>query len=215
MCTVLYTNQTTCKENKTACESSCSVFSSIPAVAVGWNQLVYKGGSKPLLVDLGSGKGWFCRKYAEKYPEWNVLGLEIRELLVERAMNWNQGTQKLFNLHYMFCNINVSLESILKNAVDCNLQRLSIQFPDPHFKRRHYKRRLVTDTLYFFKTDVEQVFLSAADIFVRNKFVYVAWEDDCHPWGVPTERELSCVRHSRRIYRCIFLKDITECKDMK
>jgi len=51
----------------------------------GWNKQVYRDATKPLLIDLGSGKGWFCLRYAEAHPDWNVLGLEIREVLVQRV----------------------------------------------------------------------------------------------------------------------------------
>lgn len=54
-------------------------------IQYGWNEQVYKDSTKPLLIDLGCGKGWFCLHYAEAYPDWNVLGLEIRESLVQRV----------------------------------------------------------------------------------------------------------------------------------
>ncbi|EME28821.1 tRNA (guanine-N7-)-methyltransferase [Galdieria sulphuraria] len=147
----------------------------------GWNKQVYRDSTKPLLIDLGSGKGWFCLRYAETYPDWNVLGLEIREALVQRALTWIQQRQ-LTNLYYMFCNINVSLAQILENIVDCKVLRVSIQFPDPHFKRRHHKRRLVTDelvqTLFHYlpnesevliQTDVEETYFSAIEKFQNNQ----------------------------------------------
>ncbi|KAK4523215.1 hypothetical protein GAYE_PCTG44G1108 [Galdieria yellowstonensis] len=183
----------------------------------GWNKQVYRDATKPLLIDLGSGKGWFCLRYAEAHPDWNVLGLEIREVLVQRALNWVQQRQ-LTNLHYLFCNINVSLERILENTVDCKVLRVAIQFPDPHFKRRHQKRRLVTDelvqTLYkylpsegqvFVQTDVEQVYYAAIEKFQNNNFLMLPC--DSRPWtNIPTEREICCENKARTIYRAIFCK---------
>lgn len=96
-------------------------------IQYGWNEQVYKDSTKPLLIDLGCGKGWFCLHYAEAYPDWNVLGLEIRESLVQRAMTWVLQRQ-LTNLHYMFCNVNVSLGQVLENIVNSKVLRVSIQF---------------------------------------------------------------------------------------
>ncbi|GJQ13522.1 hypothetical protein GpartN1_g5313.t1 [Galdieria partita] len=186
----------------------------------GWNKQVYGDSTKPLLIDLGSGKGWFCLRYAEAQSEWNVLGLEIREALVQRALTWVQQRQ-LTNLHYMFCNINVSLGQILENIVDSKVLRVSIQFPDPHLKRRHHKRRLVTDALVqtlfrylpnesevLLQTDIEEIYSSAIEKFQNNQFVMKPWQSDSHPWQISTEREMACRNRGQPIYCSIFSKKV-------
>ena len=41
--------------------------------------------SQPIHVDVGCGKGHFCADLAEARPDLNVLGIEIRDPLVEEA----------------------------------------------------------------------------------------------------------------------------------
>lgn len=134
--------------------------------------------------------------------------------------------RQLTNLHYMFCNVNVSLGQVLENIVNSKVLRVSIQFPDPHFKRSHQKRRLVTDTLVqtlgaylpseseiLVQTDVEQVYSSVVETFQNNGFVRKQWQNDTHPWHIPTEREISCRNHGRPIYRAIFSKNTVPSKN--
>jgi hypothetical protein len=51
---------------------------------------------------------------AQVEPRWNFLGLEIRQPLVHEANTWRQEL-RLTNLHYLFCNVNNSLRSLLSS----------------------------------------------------------------------------------------------------
>ncbi|NEN93682.1 MAG: tRNA (guanosine(46)-N7)-methyltransferase TrmB, partial [Okeania sp. SIO3H1] len=107
---------------------------------------IYSDINKPLHLDIGCGRGKFLWQMAQTEPEWNFLGLEIREPLVIEANNLLN--EKGFNnLHYLFCNANISLEKILQSLPEGKLQRVSILFPDPWFKRRHQIRRVVQPKL--------------------------------------------------------------------
>ena len=66
--------------------------------------------------------------HGEVQTDWNFLGLEIGEPLVEEANLWRD-EKGLTNLHYLFCNANSSLEPILETFSAGSLQRISIQFP--------------------------------------------------------------------------------------
>lgn len=61
--------------------------------------------------------------------------------VVERANAWAAllGCQK--RVHFLSTNATVSLESLLSTYTG-TLARVYIQFPDPHFKRRHKKRQI-------------------------------------------------------------------------
>ena len=76
----------------------------------------------------------------------NYLGVEIRKSLVVAAEKERQELG-LTNLRFLFCNANVSLNNWLSNLSIDLLESVSIQFPDPWFKRRHQKRR-ATYTCY-------------------------------------------------------------------
>jgi hypothetical protein len=60
--------------------------------------------------------------------------VEIRRALVEAAEADRQALQ-LEHLHYLFCNANVSLEQWLQQLPSGRLERVTIQFPDPWFKK--------------------------------------------------------------------------------
>ncbi|MEL7144045.1 MAG: tRNA (guanosine(46)-N7)-methyltransferase TrmB, partial [Cyanobacteria bacterium J06573_11] len=117
---------------------------STPATAPEWHQ-VFENPQLPLHLDIGCAKGDFVRAMAHAVPDWNFLGLEIRAPLVERSlMKRDRDQQK--NLHFVFCNANNSLRPLLVNY-PAKLERVSIQFPDPWFKKRHQKRRVVQPEL--------------------------------------------------------------------
>ncbi len=96
----------------------------------------------PLHLDIGCGWGDFLLRMAASEPGWNFLGLEIRQPLVDTA-NQHKQLAGLTNLCYLFCNANNSLAPILQSLPGSCLARVSIQFPDPWFKNRHFKRRVV------------------------------------------------------------------------
>jgi tRNA G46 methylase TrmB len=57
-----------------------------------------------------------------------------------------QASEKaLDNCHFVSCNANVDLDAILQHVSDHSgtLARVSIQFPDPHFKNRNHKKRVL------------------------------------------------------------------------
>lgn len=100
----------------------------------------------PLVLDIGCARGRFLLDLAPLQPGHNHLGLEIRRPLVEAA-EAERIALGLTNLHFLFCNANVSLESWLAALPRGLLKRVSIQFPDPWFKLRHHKRRVLQPPL--------------------------------------------------------------------
>eukprot|EP00515_Schizochytrium_aggregatum_P008219 CAMPEP_0202076886 /NCGR_PEP_ID=MMETSP0964-20121228/5060_1 /ASSEMBLY_ACC=CAM_ASM_000500 /TAXON_ID=4773 /ORGANISM="Schizochytrium aggregatum, Strain ATCC28209" /LENGTH=362 /DNA_ID=CAMNT_0048644139 /DNA_START=58 /DNA_END=1146 /DNA_ORIENTATION=+ len=130
---------------------------------------IYKDVSRPLWIDIGCAQGRFGIQMAG-HPKWkshNHLGLEIRAPHVERANAWAKG-KGLDNLHYIACNANTSLKVIL-STYPGPVSHVAVQFPDPQFKKKHHKRRVVNSGLMdvlaeglkegahvFFQSDVEE-----------------------------------------------------------
>ncbi|MCS7287820.1 MAG: tRNA (guanosine(46)-N7)-methyltransferase TrmB, partial [Roseiflexus sp.] len=142
--------------------------------------LIYAQVEQPLHIDIGSAKGVFLLKMAQQQPQWNFLGLEIRRPLVEYA-NQQKMAHDLPNLHFMFAQVNVHLESILESLPAGVLHRVTIQFPDPWFKRKQQKRRIVKPELVatiarylqpggdvFLQSDVQEVALEMFDYFRQH-----------------------------------------------
>ena len=115
---------------------------------------VFADSKKPLLVDIGCGGGRFDLMFGKRNPEMNVLGVDIRAPLVERGNAWGTVAGIVDNVHFAECNATVSIGAWLKSYAeerdDKNAPAVSmvaIQFPDPHFKKRHHKRRVVQAAL--------------------------------------------------------------------
>lgn len=171
----------------------------------------------PLHLDIGCARGRFLLKMAKVAPSQNFLGVEIREPLVEEA-NRLAEENNLNNLHYKFCNANYSLDKLLEQIPVNFLQIVTIQFPDPWYKKRHAKRRMVKDNLVetivkhlkisgkiFIQTDVD--FL-AAEMFVIFRENTNLHEIDINenPFPVKTERENAVEERGLPIYRRMFKK---------
>jgi len=107
-------------------------------------------------------------KVPEEFRGMNHLGLEIRKVLVERANHWARAKEMDKTLRFVLSSANVSLATVVKGYPG-KVNLVCVQFPDPHFKRKHHKRRVVNDALikvvseviaddgYFFvQSDVEE-----------------------------------------------------------
>lgn len=190
-----------------------------PASPLDWEKL-YAAPTQPLHLDIGCGKGRFLLSMAME-PSWNFLGLEIREPLVQEANNWREELG-LTNLHYLFCNVNNSLRSLLSSFPTGTLQRVTIQFPDPWFKNRHAKRRLVQPELVaelatylavggvvFLQSDIEALALEMCDHFSAHPAFQRQGTEEWlaeNPLLVPTEREKSTLSRGEPVYRALFVR---------
>ncbi|MGC9506309.1 tRNA (guanosine(46)-N7)-methyltransferase TrmB [Baaleninema sp.] len=188
-----------------------------PVALPDWAQ-IYPDLTQPMHLDIGCARGRFLFEYAQIEPNWNFLGLEIREPLVDEANDWRDRAN-LANLHYLFCNVNISIEPILKSLPENLLKRVSIQFPDPWFKKRHQKRRVVQPELVadlakylvlggevFLQSDVEEVEVEMCDRFAEHP-AFRRTSDDWlaeNPLAVPTEREIATHNKGEPVYRAIF-----------
>lgn len=173
--------------------------------------------TKPLLIDLGCARGRFILRMAEADPSWNYLGVEIREPLVDEA-NRLAEEAGLSNLHYIFCNAMLWLDRLIERIPNGRLQMVTIQFPDPWFKKKHAKRRMVNRELIdavmerladggriFVQTDIEFLAEEMFDLFrsdERLKEIPI----DANPFPVKTEREKAVEVKSLPVYRAMFEK---------
>ncbi|KAG4121940.1 hypothetical protein ERO13_D11G237000v2 [Gossypium hirsutum] len=98
------------------------------------------------ILEVVSGSGRFLLWLAKQNPDsQNYLGLEIRAKLVKRAEFWVKELA-LSNVHFMFANAAVSFKQLV-STYPGPLALVSILCPDPHFKKRHHKRRVVQTPL--------------------------------------------------------------------
>jgi len=134
------------------------------------------------------------------------------------------------------CNANVDLHRILhqyhnKVAEATLLSRVSIQFPDPHFKTQHAKRRVVnsklvytlakymptssndlppslSDATVYLQSDIERVLQDMRQEFLAvPKYFAELPTPTTNLYGVPTEREVSVIEKNLPVYRAIFVRN--------
>ncbi|MBK7932150.1 MAG: tRNA (guanosine(46)-N7)-methyltransferase TrmB [Acidobacteria bacterium] len=180
---------------------------------------VFADPTRPLHLDIGCARGRFILRMAETEPAWNFLGVEIREPLVEEG-NRLAAEAGLKNLQYAFCNAMLFLGSLLSDIPDGILQMVTIQFPDPWFKKRHAKRRMVNAELIdavvrklasggrlFVQTDIE--FL-AEEMFelIRAESRLTETPIDSNPFPVKTERERAVEDKDLPVYRAYWQKNV-------
>lgn len=189
-----------------------------PIAAPDWEK-VYAQPSQPLHFDIGCAKGEFLLSMAALQPDWNFLGLEIREPLVERTQELVKELG-LSNVHFLFCNVNNSLAPLLESLPIAALQRVTIQFPDPWFKKRQAKRRLVQPELVndlanylssggcvFLQSDIEVVAQEMCDRFGEHPAFQRQGQDwlASNPLPVATEREILTLSRGEAVYRALFM----------
>ena len=179
---------------------------------------------KPIHLDIGCARGRCILGLADLNPSWNHLGVEIRRPLVTSADRDALQSQH-GNVRVLFCNANISLESWLQALPLDRLQRVSVQFPDPWFKRRHRKRRVLQPPLLlaiaaalapgrelFLQSDVLPVIepmvalTELSGCFERPELDAKPWRAD-NPLPVPTEREKYVLDKQAPIYRVLYRRN--------
>lgn len=109
------------------------------------NQIEMFGREAPLALDVGCGSGLFTQHLAQKHPEWNCIGNEIRPHYVADVEEKRE-KNGLKNLRGLFANANLQLVDMLP---DDSIVYFTHNFPDPWFKKRHEKRRVLNSRFLY------------------------------------------------------------------
>ncbi len=191
-----------------------------PLTLPNWNQ-VYSNLSLPLHLDLGCARGKFLLEMASLQPQINFLGIEIRQPLVIEA-NRLKDEQNLTNLHYLFANVNNSLTEILNSLPVEKIELVMIQFPDPWFKKKHHKRRVLQPEIVeilanllpnkakvFLQSDIQEVAEEMCNLFLANHHFQPLegeiWLRE-NPLPIMTEREIATINKGEPVYRTMLIK---------
>jgi tRNA (guanine-N7-)-methyltransferase len=175
-------------------------------------------------LDIGSAAGEFLLDLALVNKSWNYLGIEIREKLVKNAQ-LKVLKREIKNLYFIFGNANNILDDVQNEFIIKNLKSISFNFPDPWFKKRHYKRRVIQPefinmlsnslqkgTLIFIKTDVKDLFdymdctISSDLHFKTINSKEFNYSKSFNPIKVKTNREKYVIVNQLDIYERIYIK---------
>ena len=170
------------------------------------------GGPGPFELELGFGRADFLLERARQRPDVRLVGLETRLKWVGLAAQ-KAKARSLENVH-VYAGDARRLASVL--GPDASVRTAWLHFPDPWWKKRHEKRRMVTPDLVrglvrlledggllFVQTDVPE----RADAYRAMLRAQPALEDlrsDENPAGVRSHRERRCEEEGLPVYRLSF-----------
>ena len=177
-----------------------------------------------LHLDIGCAAGEFLLDLALDNTSWNYLGIEIREKLVKNA-KLKVFEREIKNLYFVFGNANNILNEVQSGFIIKNLKSISFNFPDPWFKKRHYKRRVIQPefinflsnslqkgTLIFIKTDVKDLF-DYMDCTILSNFYFKTidkkdfnYSKSFNPNKFKTKREKYVIVNQLDIFERIYIK---------
>ena len=133
---------------------------------------------KRLIADVGFGSGESLLFMANKYQEANFVGIEVYSSGIGSALNQIQ-KNKLTNLKIIEADVFQLLET---NIADDTFDGIVFLYPDPWPKRKHHKRRLLsegflsllydkitTNGLVFCKTDWENYYYQIKEGFSADE----------------------------------------------
>ena len=178
-----------------------------------------------LHLDIGCAAGEFLFDLALENTNWNYLGIEIRETLVKRA-KFKVRDKEIKNLYFVFGNASSILNDFHSKFIFNNLKSISFNFPDPWFKKRHHKRRLIQPefintisnlmkkgSIIFVKTDVEDLF-EYMDCTILSDFNFEKidkkdfnYSESFNPNKFQTNREKYVLINKLEIFENIYIKN--------
>ena len=118
-----------------------------------WNADVLFDCAQPLEVEVGSGKGLFLHSAATATPDHNFLGIEIATKYARFAAA-KLAKSKLTNAVLVHGDARRLFAELFSDA---SLAAVHVYFPDPWWKKRHHKRRVMND---WFIAQIERALVS-------------------------------------------------------
>ena len=186
-----------------------------------------KIGPGEFIIDIGCARGSWAMDMCRRDPSINVVGLEIRIPIIELCLKRKQDNN-IRNVHFFKSNANVDIDNIFEslNAKGINVNTVTIQFPDPHFKARNKKKRVVNATLVqslarhlapgmrvFLQTDIEELGYDMVSHFASSffspadNFNALELHNNAPIYEVQTEREICTLRDGKPVYRMLFVRN--------
>ena len=166
-----------------------------------------------LELEIGAGHGGYALAFARERPERALVAIEQRRKFADelRARAEKRGHSALVVLHG---DARVLAPRLFAAG---SLAAIHVHFPDPWWKRRHHRRRLVDEGmstlllrllrpggLLDFRTDVERYALEAIERLEAEGFTNDAGKGafaDAPPDEIPSTREKRYLETGQRVWR--------------
>ncbi len=185
---------------------------------------IFENPKLPLHLDIGCASGEFLFELSSKNNNWNYMGIEIREKLVQNA-NLKMKNREYKNLYFSFGNANNFFEQSKNKILINSINSISFNFPDPWFKKKHHKRRVIQHefidflsnsmkkkSLIFIKTDVKELYEYMEQIILESKNLKkiankdLRFNETFNPHKIQTNREKYVLMNKLKVYESIYMK---------
>ena len=103
-----------------------------------WNSDFFKN-QNPIVLELGCGKGEYSVGLAQKFPNKNFIGIDIKGARIWRGAK-TSSEKELQNIAFLRTRIELITSFFTEDEVD----EIWITFPDPQMKKRRAKKRLTS-----------------------------------------------------------------------
>ena len=124
---------------------------------------------KEVGFEVGFGRGQFLRQWASQHPEHFLIGVEVRKSIV-RDVQQQIDMLGLTNVSLVHGNASIFLEDVIPDSV---LDHVFVFHPDPWFKKRHHKRRVINKQ---FLTLIYQKLKPTGKLYISTD-VELLWQD--------------------------------------
>jgi tRNA (guanine-N7-)-methyltransferase len=114
----------------------------------------------PIDLEIGIGNGSFLVPFANDHPDRNIIGIEIDGLYLKKA-DRKLVRQNISNARLIIGDAKLLVWSLIG---DETIDNLYVHFPDPWFKKRHIKRRMINAiTLRLFARKIRSALTVSTD----------------------------------------------------
>ena len=183
-----------------------------------WQQIVGNA-TGPIELEIGSGKGLFLQNAATSEPTHHFVGIELAAKFANRAAQ-RLARHALPNAVMLRGDAQRLLQDIVPDA---SLVRLHVYFPDPWWRNKHKKRRVLNDQAladiqralkpggeFHFWTDVLDYYEHiCSEVMDQTDLIgpkYVPERSATHSMDYTTHFERRARTHGQPVYRSIFVK---------
>lgn len=171
-------------------------------------------GTGDVEVEVGFGRGAFLIGRATAAPASRVIGIELKAkwayLVEQRRARLGLGNARAFH--------GDAREALTRLRPDGGVARVFVHFPDPWWKKRHAKRRVVdgglTDEVarllrpggeLFVQTDVEERFAELLEA-LREDARFDVSTPTANPYGARSNREARADADGLPVYRILAVR---------
>jgi len=194
-------------------------FTTVDQLPVPWSVAEMFGTEAPLEIEVGCGKGLFLQNVALAHPDRNFLGVEVSHKYARftAARLAKRGISNAISVH------GDGLRVFREMVPDGSLAAVHVYFPDPWWKSRHHKRRVLNESFlqnvertlspsgkFHFWTDVKNYFDATLALIGSHTQlvgpVEVPESDPEHDLDYRTHFERRTRLNDEPVYRAEFLK---------